>query len=284
MNRRIPRPGAVLAWSRAALLCSTVLWSVSWSPRLDAAGFRFVIPTINARPGDKVKITVRGDHEESAQGFSFAARFPAAHLTIERVHIEDTILEALDCDFFEPKVNAAEGTIVVGALVDSTPPFEGQLIPNIGQPLDFFYIEATVSASASGDLKIQIEDGLSNPPIENLFSVQNRAVPVTERGEGVIHVQVEGEGGGAFVRGDFNMDSDIDLSDPISVLGFVFHGGGAPLCVVAADANDDERVDISDPIFLLNFLFNDGRPPPPPTFRTGPDPTPGLLHCTGALE
>jgi hypothetical protein len=250
----------------------------SWAPYADAAGFRFIIPPVTARPGERVKIAVRGEHEVSAQGFSFGARFPAADLTIERVHIEDTILEAINADFFQPKVNATEGTIVVGALVDANPPFEGALIPNIGQPLDFFYIEARVSGTASGDLRIRIEDGLSDPPIENLFSVNNQGILVTEKGEGVIQVE-GGVGAGGFVRGDFNMDSNVDVSDPISILGFVFHGSVPPSCVVAADANDDERVDISDPIFLLNFLFNDGRPPPPPTFRTGPDPTPGLLHC-----
>jgi hypothetical protein len=254
----------------------------SWTPELLAEGFRFIIPTVTAAPGETVTIAVQGEHEQSAQGFSFAARFPAANLTIERVHIEDTILEAINTDFFEPKIDATAGTIVVGALVDAKPPFEGALIPNIDQPLDFFYIVARVSPGASGDLRIRIEDGVSDPPIENLYSVDNKAVAVTELGEGIVRVQ--GAGAGGFLRGDFNMDSDVDVSDPISILGFVFHGGSPPLCMVAADANDDERVDISDPIYLLNFLFNEGREPPPPLHLLGADPTPGELHCSSPLQ
>src|SRR5262245_50934432 len=81
---------------------------------LPAAGSRFLSPTVNAKPGEPVRITIRGDYEAAAQGFSLAARYPAADLTIERIHIEDTILEAIQVDFFEEKIVPGEGFFLVG--------------------------------------------------------------------------------------------------------------------------------------------------------------------------
>jgi hypothetical protein len=250
------------------------------APVLPAAGYRFIIPPVDADPGDAVRITIQGEHDASAQGFSIAARYPAADLTIERMHLEDTILEAIRIDFFEEKVVPGEGFFVVGVLVDSQAPFEGNLIPSIGQPLDFVHLEARVAANASGDLKIQLEDGLGDPPIENLYSVNNQAVPVTELTEGVVRVSGSGGGAGGFLRGDFNMDESLDISDPIKILEYAFTGTVSPPCLVAGDANDDDTVDVADPIYLLAFLFQHGRSPPPPSDASGKDPTPGRLGCS----
>ena len=248
-----------------------------------AAGYRFVLPTLNAAPGANVRFTIQGDHEQSAQGFTIAARYPAADITIDRMHIEDTILEALNgqegVDFFERKIVPGEGIFTIGVLVDSKPPFDGTLIPAIGRPLDFIHLELRISETAKGDLKIRLQNGLLHPPIDNLYSVDNKAVYVTELTEGTIRVVREGEAAG-FIRGDYNMDSAIDISDPIGILGFTFFGSSHARCMVAADANDDESVDISDPIYLLTYLFAHGPPPPPPSSpRGGLDPTPGELGC-----
>ena len=60
---------------------------------------------------------------------------------------------------------------------------------------------------------------------------------------------------GIFVRGDANMDLEVDISDPIRVLLYLF-GPGDPLpCPDAADANEDLKLDISDPIVMLDYLF-----------------------------
>lgn len=253
--------------------------------RLDAQveGYRFVLPQVEGNPGSSVRITVQGEHEESAQGFSFAARFPTADLTIDRVHTEDTILEAMGADFFEVKILADEGILIVASLMDTEPPFEGELIPNVGQALDFFHIEATISETATGALSIQQENGLSTPPVDNLYSVRNRAFFVSELGEGQILLPGSGAGlPGAFLRGDSSHDFVVDISDPIGVLAFAFSGDHEPPCLAAADANDDDQLDISDSILVLEFLFNNGFPLPPPSLEPGLDPTPGVLTCGAA--
>ena len=260
-----------------AVLAGAFFPSVLW-----AAGYRFLLPTISAMPGDKVTVTIQGEHEQSAQGFSISARYPSQDLTIERVHIEKTILEAIQVDYFEKKIFPEQGILLVGILVDSKPPFEGNLIPNIGRPLDFIHLETQISPTALGDLRIRLENGLGSPPVENLYAINNQAVPVTELTEGVVRLPIAL--GAAFLRGDFNMDSKLDISDPIGILSYTFYGAAAASCVLAGDANDDEKVDISDPIFLLNFLFAQGRAPPPPSGVFGLDPTPGALECLHPLK
>jgi hypothetical protein len=79
---------------------------------------------------------------------------------------------------------------------------------------------------------------------------------------------------GTFRRGDPNDDAQVDLSDPIMILGCKFLGEACPTCRDAGDANDDGLFDISDAILLLNFLFRGGAPPHTPgPMHCGPDPT-----------
>jgi hypothetical protein len=273
MMSRATRSLAVLV-----LLCLLV---VSLPGRVAASGYRFIIPPVDAKPCQDICLTIQGDHEKSAQGFSLAARYPSEHLEIRRIHLEGTILEAIEADYFEAVVSPEDGTIVVGLLVDSQPPFDGELIPSLGEPLDFLHIEATVLESATEDLKIRFEDGLSVPPINNLYSVGNQSIRVTELGEGVVHVKVRPDP--AFVRGDFNMDRLESMADAIGILQYIFRGVGFPRCLDAGDANDDETLDLSDAVYILNGLFVTGKRPPPPSSPGGPDPTPGRLDCQHPL-
>jgi hypothetical protein len=245
-------------------------------------GYHFLLPEVAARPGDSLVLDIDGAHEESAQGFSMAVSYPAANLTIERVHFEETILEAIGTDFFEALVDPAEGSLTVGVLVDVQPPFEGNLIPNIDRPLTFLHVEARVSEDATEDLVLGLEDGLSEPPIRNLYVVNGSPVPVTELTAGVIHLMLP-LGGEAFLRGDVNMDEDIDIADPVSILAFSFSGGREPACMDAADANDDGRVDVSDAVYLLNYLFTGGSAPPPPAGQPGRDLTEDSQGCDEPL-
>ena len=107
-----------------------------------------------------------------------------------------------------------------------------------------------------------------------------------------------------FKRGDANLDSEMDISDAIYLLGVLFGGcvvdedeDCEPDCEDAADANDDEALDISDAIYVLGYLFVGGDPPPPPFSEMfdecGADPTPeeddeeaddGDLGCQEPLD
>ena len=82
-----------------------------------------------------------------------------------------------------------------------------------------------------------------------------------------------------FLRGDSNDDGFVDISDAVSVLGYLFQGGNAPYCADAADANDDGQVDIGDPILILRSLFQRSARIRPPYPRAGYDRTPDELDC-----
>lgn len=85
---------------------------------------------------------------------------------------------------------------------------------------------------------------------------------------------------GAFLRGDANRDGDVNLSDAIAALNFLFGGGLAPPCEDAADADDDGRLTITDPIIILNHLFlGSAVIRAPGTVYPWFDPTPDGLTC-----
>ena len=67
-----------------------------------------------------------------------------------------------------------------------------------------------------------------------------------------------------FRRGDTNGDGQVDLSDGIATLTFLFTGGERPGCADAADADDSGNIDLSDGIYTFQYLFIGGAPPPPP--------------------
>lgn len=86
-----------------------------------------------------------------------------------------------------------------------------------------------------------------------------------------------------FQRGDIDASGSIDVGDAVSLLGYLFGGGGLPFdCDDALDANDSGTVNIVDPVALLNFLFVPGAAPPPAPYPDcGVDPTPDPLSCVG---
>src|SRR4030095_2288298 len=58
-----------------------------------------------------------------------------------------------------------------------------------------------------------------------------------------------------FIRGDANGDRSVDISDPITVLGYLFSGSQSPPCPDAADSDDDGIINITDAIVILDQLF-----------------------------
>ncbi|MEC7776582.1 MAG: lamin tail domain-containing protein, partial [Planctomycetota bacterium] len=80
--------------------------------------------------------------------------------------------------------------------------------------------------------------------------------------------------GGLQRLGDFNQDGELDISDPIGLLRYLFIAGAPePPCeggdldaganLVLLDLNGDVSLDLSDAIYALSFLFAAGPPPVP---------------------
>src|SRR4029450_13484901 len=97
---------------------------------------------------------------------------------------------------------------------------------------------------------------------------------------GSIQVSIIGDVG-IFVRGDANVDANVDISDSIRILGALFLGEEELGCEDAADANDDGRIDISDPVAVLDYLFTGLSTVPLRGIRVV-DQTPDTLDCASA--
>ncbi len=255
---------------------SAVLAVVLGAAQLRAEGFRFLIPEAEAFPGQQIELTVEGDYAVSVQGFSLAFSYPVDALEIVNIDFTQTILGAIGADFLVSEVDREQGHVFLAALVDVKPPFESELIPAIGQPLALARMLVEVSSDASEDIQLEFRDGLFQPPVQNLFVVDDVSVPVDELGGGSITLLRKT----MFIRGDANSDVLVDIADPIAVLNYQFsYGFEPPSCLVACDVNLDDWVDISDAIYLLRFLFEPSMPPPPHPF-----PAPGSLDYFSRLD
>jgi hypothetical protein len=70
-------------------------------------------------------------------------------------------------------------------------------------------------------------------------------------------------------RGDVNGDGNLDISDAVRLLFFLFIDPGIPDSLARLmDANGDSEINVSDAVYILNYLFRGG-PEPPPLFPTG---------------
>ena len=86
-----------------------------------------------------------------------------------------------------------------------------------------------------------------------------------------------------FIRGDFDLDGIVDISDAVRILLHLFRGL-AVSCQDAGDVNNDEVLGTADAIQLLDFLYGDGEAPAAPF----PDPgwereDEGPLGCRAGL-
>lgn len=125
-------------------------------------------------------------------------------------------------------------------------------------------------------------DTLGTPIVQTLITVANSGnavTPVQESGEQRI-------GFFDFVRGDCDGDGDVQISDAVFALEYLFPQSGSvnpPGCQPACDANDDDTLDLGDVIAGVVAVFGQPSVPlPSPYPGCGTDPTPGSLNCVQA--
>ncbi len=87
--------------------------------------------------------------------------------------------------------------------------------------------------------------------------------------------QVPREEPAVFKRSDTDGDGEVNLTDAVSLLGFLFLGTEAPVCPDAADVDDDGTLALTDGVVSLSWQFLGGEEPAAPgPFACGPDVTP----------
>ena len=69
------------------------------------------------------------------------------------------------------------------------------------------------------------------------------------------------------IRGNVSADphEQIDITDLVFLVSFLFSGGPAPACPMEGDINGDNGsiIDVTDLSYLVDFLFNSNAPAPP---------------------
>jgi hypothetical protein len=85
-------------------------------------------------------------------------------------------------------------------------------------------------------------------------------------------------GDAQFRRGDARDDGTRNLTDAITILGFLFLGQPEPGCLDSADADDNSLLNLTDAVYLLQHLFQSG-PPPGEPLDCGSDPTMDGIRC-----
>jgi len=234
---------------------------------------RITVTSMTTSPGSQFDVPIIAELELETQGYAFPIFFDPALLLLEDASISGSA--ATGADFFSFDVDTPAGVASVTLLMD----FDGiETIPaGVAVPICFLQasIDDLAPSGISTDLVLPVVGG--SPPVQAMI-VQGGAGYAPLRTDGTVFI--EGNSPHAFVRGDGNSDTVVDIADAVSVLEYLFSAGLAPGCFDASDANDDESVDIADAVQILDLLFSSGGPlPAPGADGCGVDPTSGSLDC-----
>lgn len=232
-------------------------------------------------PGDSlVPVGINIFNKEQVAGLSLSAAYDSEKLTLVEIAIDETLTEALNCEFFQPIINNEAGYFIVGILLDDQPPMDpGKHYPVTGyQHLvskALFNVKPDVAEVQ--EIPISLQDGLSDPPINNRVVIDNQSI-TPQLIDGLFTIGRNP----VFLRGDVNSDEKVNLADPIMLMNWLFIDSEIN-CVKAADADDDGEVMLNDAMYLLYYLFERGPVIMPPFPEPGTDPTRDELSCDISL-
>ncbi len=132
---------------------------------------------------------------------------------------------------------------------------------------DGLKIEGTVDEMGIGNFYIGYREAITDITSARPPTIDALTVAPPESGEP------------RFSRGDANADGDMNLTDAISILNFLFTGGVKPPCTKSGDSDDNGALQLTDAVRILNFLFLGGPPPDDPYPDCGSDETADDLDC-----
>jgi hypothetical protein len=65
----------------------------------------------------------------------------------------------------------------------------------------------------------------------------------------------------SFTRGDVNKDGEVNVTDVVYLINYLFKNGPEPQPWESGDVNCDNEVSVSDVVYLIFYLFREGPPP-----------------------
>lgn len=131
--------------------------------------------------------------------------------------------------------------------------------------------------SRDGLFVLPVEGG--NLGIETIIRAENE---LFEQVEAVFEESFEIEPGVVeqrFIRGDANVSGQMDLSDAVYILNYLYLGAAAPSCHKSADVDDNGSLELTDAIRALSHLFLGAAAPSAPYPGCGVDTEPDELTC-----
>jgi hypothetical protein len=232
-------------------------------------------------PGDRVEVDILGGVGCDVTGFILAIGHDSNRLSVVDAVAGEFLVEHAGSElYFQVTAENDEGYAVVGCIFDFSFPLT---VPPTAIPPGT--VLATLTYEILPDAPLGTTPLLNRTrtygevnPVSNIYSGKPGESPVEPHlvdGGILVHdgSQV------LFRRGDANADGEMDLSDGIFILGYLFTGGAPPDCLRAADVNGSQEVDLSDAIYLLRHLFLGGDEPPEPFPACGTAPGEDDLSC-----
>ncbi|MBD3218911.1 MAG: hypothetical protein GF310_11590 [candidate division Zixibacteria bacterium] len=67
--------------------------------------------------------------------------------------------------------------------------------------------------------------------------------------------------GPSYICGDANNDANVNISDAVHIIGYVFVGGIPPIPYESGDCNCDGLCNVSDAVWIINYVFIGGNDP-----------------------
>lgn len=231
-------------------------------------------------PGEEIEVELYGGVSCEVTGFSVAIGHEAARLSFVDARPGRFILDHAGLDLsFHATARNDEGYALVGAFFDISFPLT--VLPTTIE-------EGTVLATLTYEIRPEANPGTTallnrtrtyggQVPMSNVYSRSPGEVPVEPR---LVDGRVIIEGTETtFRRGDNNGDGELDVSDAVFLLLYLFAGGLEPECQKSADADDSGILDLTDATYLLDFAFLLGPAPASPFEDCGVDPTLDDLGC-----
>ncbi len=235
-------------------------------------GYVFFFEDATAAPGSSVELVVRLDNNgENIEGWSFGVCTDPSQLEVVDVVLGETTanVNGGSLPFFHA-LNIFPDGWSVGSLIS---PFAiPALLPGTGY--EMYLPVYSILGDSGTTATVQFCETLGSPPVSNVVVIAGQSIEPTVNDGSIEILQL-----GTFIRGDVSGDGNLDLSDPVELLEYLFLAVGNPGCLDSCDVNDSGALDVSDAVYLLTYMFIGGMEPPAPFPTCGNDGTVDSLEC-----
>jgi PKD repeat protein len=212
--------------------------------------------------GDSVAIPVFLTSEIDLTGFYFGFEYNSADITITSLDLSESILNSnqqitLQAVFHSQHTYPFESKVLFGWFISTiesesiAPQTNGELfkmwiqVPS-GTPVQSVDIDtcSAVAGLPAGEILLSALGGGSIKPSYVDCGTEDLIISEPD-----------------YICGDANSDEDVNVSDAVYIINYVFVGGDAPDPLESGDVNCDDTCNVSDAVWIINYVFVGGNEP-----------------------